>query len=57
MLAGFCEGLLDLGIPLRRGQIAMRTLHPSFEVLTYRRLREEGVVGEETERSDGPTEE
>ena len=57
VLAGFCEGLLDLGIPLWRGQIAMRTLHPSFEALTYRWLREEGVVREEIERSDGPTEE
>ena len=56
VLAGFCEGFLDLGILLWRGQIAMRTLHPSLEALTYRWLREEGVVREEIERSDGPTE-
>jgi adenylate cyclase len=43
LLAGFCEGLRTLGIPLWRGQIGMRTLHPSFEALTYRWLREEGV--------------
>lgn len=52
VLAGFCEGLRDLGIPLWRGHIAMRTLHPSFEALTYRWLREEGVKREEIERTD-----
>ncbi len=43
VLAGFCEGLLGLGIPLWRGHIGMRTLHPSFEALSFRWLREEGV--------------
>lgn len=55
VLAGFCEGLRDLGIPLWRGHIAMRTLHPSFEALTYRWLREEGVKREEIERTDTDT--
>ncbi len=52
LLAGFCEGLRDLGIPLWRGQIAMRTLHPSFEALTFRWLREEGVKRDDIERAD-----
>ena len=29
LLAGFCEGLTDLGIPLWRCHISMRTLHPN----------------------------
>ena len=49
VLAGFCEGLCDLGIPLWRGHIAMRTLHPSFEALTYRWIREEGVQRDDIE--------
>ncbi len=43
LLAGFCEGLRTLGIPLLRGHVGMRTLHPSFEALSFRWLREEGV--------------
>ena len=54
LLAGFCEGLRALGIPLWRGHIAMRTLHPSFEALTYRWLREEGVQRDEIVRADEP---
>lgn len=52
LLAGFCEGLRTLGIPLWRGHIAMRTLHPSFEALTYRWLREEGVQRDEIARTE-----
>lgn len=44
LLAGFCEGLRDLGIPLWRCHISMRTLHPSFDALTYQWHSEEGVV-------------
>ncbi len=52
VLAGFCEGLRDLGIQLWRGQIAMRTLHPSFEALTFRWIREEGVQRDDIEDMD-----
>ena len=52
VLAGFCEGLRDLGIQLWRGQIAMRTLHPSFEALTFRWIREEGVQRDDIEDID-----
>ncbi len=55
LLAGFCEGVRALGIPLWRGHIAMRTLHPSFEALTYRWLREEGVQRDEIARTDEAT--
>jgi adenylate cyclase len=44
-----------LGIPLWRGHIAMRTLHPSFEALTYRWLREEGVKRDEIARTEEAT--
>ena len=47
VLSGFCERLLALGIPLWRGHIAMRTLHPSFEAVTFRWLREAGVRRDE----------
>ncbi len=49
VLAGFCEGVRGLGIPLWRGHIAMRTLHPSFEALTFRWIREEGVQRDDIE--------
>lgn len=52
VLSGFCERLLALGIPLWRGHIAMRTLHPSFEALTFRWLREEGVSRDEILHAD-----
>lgn len=55
LLAGFCEGLRELGIPLWRGHIAMRTLHPSFEALTYRWLREEGVQRDDIAHTDHVT--
>ncbi len=52
VLAGFCEGVRGLGIPLWRGHIAMRTLHPSFEALTFRWIREEGVQRDDIEDMD-----
>jgi len=52
VLAGFCEGVRKLGIPLWRGHISMRTLHPNFEALSYRWLREEGVKRDAIARTD-----
>lgn len=35
VLEGFAEGLLRIGIPVSRGSIQMRTLHPSIEALNF----------------------
>jgi adenylate cyclase len=46
LLEGFCKGLCDLGIPLWRCHISMRTLHPSFMSLSFRWRIDEGVERE-----------
>lgn len=35
ILSGFCERLVDAGVGLWRGMIAMRTLHPSVDAETF----------------------
>ena len=35
ILAGFCERLMDVGVPLQRCMIGMRTLHPSVDAVTF----------------------
>lgn len=55
LLAGFCEGLTDLGIPLWRCHISMRTLHPSFESLAFRWRNDEGVERESIVFTEQPT--
>ena len=35
MFGGFCERLGAAGVPLWRGQVSMRTLHPSIEAVAY----------------------
>lgn len=35
MLSGFCERVAAAGVPLQRGLIAMRTLHPSVDAQTF----------------------
>lgn len=55
ILAGFCEGLTALGIPLWRCHISMRTLHPSFESLAFRWRNDEGVERESIVYTEHPT--
>ena len=55
LLAGFCEGLTNLGIPLWRCHISMRTLHPSFEALAFRWRNAEGVERESIVYTEEPS--
>ena len=34
-ITGFCERLLDAGVPLMRGMMAMRTLHPTIDAVSF----------------------
>ena len=44
LLAGFCEGLRALGLPLWRCHVSVRTLHPNFEALSFRWGPQSGIV-------------
>ena len=44
MLKGFCERLVEGGIPLVRGHIACGYLHPMFRAFSVTWNREEGIV-------------
>lgn len=57
LLAGFCEGLRALGLPLWRGHISMRTLHPSFEALTFVWRPDTGIVRQPVAYTDGVSDE
>ena len=57
LVKGFCEGLRDLGIPLWRCHVSMRTLHPSFEALSFQWHNEEGVVRNAIAYTELPTQE
>ena len=57
LLAGFCEGLRALGIPLWRGHFSMRTLHPSFEALTFVWHPDTGIVRQPRAYTDGMSDE
>jgi adenylate cyclase len=35
LLGGFCERLVDLGVPLWRGHMSLATLHPMYEAIGY----------------------
>ena len=35
LLDGFCTRLLDAGLPLARGHMAMGTLHPMYQAATF----------------------
>ncbi len=35
LFGGFCELLKGAGVPLWRGQVSMRTLHPSIDSIAY----------------------
>lgn len=34
-MTGFCERLLDAGVPLTRGMMSMRTLHPTIDAVSF----------------------
>ena len=57
LLAGFCEGLRALGVPLWRGHVSMRTLHPSFEALTFVWHPNTGIVRQQRAYTDGISDE
>ena len=44
LVAGLCERLGAAGLPLWRGHVAVRTLHPSIAAIAYDWLRDSGVV-------------
>ena len=43
LFQGFCEQLVQGGVPLWRGHLAIKTLHPMFEALTVIWYRDSGV--------------
>jgi len=45
-LTGFCERLVEAGVPLSRGMISMRTLHPTIDAVTYVWKPDTGTVGQ-----------
>jgi adenylate cyclase len=58
LLSEYCDHLVHtLGLPLWRGQVAMRTLHPSFQALFFVWRRGEAVEYNRAEHTDGDTEE
>ena len=56
LFAGFCERLVAAGVPLWRGQVAMRTLHPSVEAIAYRWQPASGVESASLLYSDSESE-
>ncbi|MBL4720442.1 MAG: adenylate/guanylate cyclase domain-containing protein [Alphaproteobacteria bacterium] len=58
LLQGFCDRLVDvLGLPLWRGQVGMRTLHPSFQAMYFVWRRGQSVEGNQIAHSDGDSDE
>ena len=54
LLDDFCNRLLAIGVPLERGHISFRTLHPLFEAMSCTWWRGRGCVREDlTHREDG----
>ncbi|MFT6581322.1 MAG: adenylate cyclase [Alphaproteobacteria bacterium] len=54
LLQGFCDRLVDmLGLPLWRGQVGMRTLHPSFEAMFFIWRRGQTVEGNQVAHTEG----
>lgn len=54
LFSGFCERLTGtLGLPLWRGNISMRTLHPNFASILFTWRRGEGVEDIQIEHADG----
>jgi len=56
ILQGYCQRLVDLGIPLMRLHVAQRAFHPQFGGLGFDWVRESGVSHELYERTDLPPE-
>lgn len=56
LFAGFCERLAAAGVPLWRGQVAMRTLHPSVDAIAYRWRPASGVESASLLYSDSESE-
>ena len=55
LFAGFCRGLADAGVPLWRGLVAMRTLHPQWGGYVYSWQREDDAIElQQFGRRDGP---
>ena len=56
LFAGFCERLVAAGVPLWRGQVAMRTLHPTVDAIAYRWRPASGVESASLLYSDSESE-
>ena len=54
ILQGYCQYLVDLGIPLMRVHVAQRAFHPQFGGLGFDWLREGGVSHEHYEHTESP---
>ncbi|HEY5608377.1 MAG TPA: adenylate/guanylate cyclase domain-containing protein [Alphaproteobacteria bacterium] len=52
--AGFCERVVELGIPLLRGLVAVRTLHPRVDAVSYTWHRAAAPSRQLLERSGTP---
>ncbi len=57
LLEGFCNGLVDQGLPLMRFHAAQSTLHPVYGGMGYNWYRAKGGTSEKFENSDTPSEE
>ena len=54
ILQGYCQRLVDLGIPLMRVHVAQRAFHPQFGGIGFDWLREVGVSHEQYEHTESP---
>jgi adenylate cyclase len=54
IMLGYCQKLVDLGVPLMRVHMAQRAFHPQFGGLGIDWLREGGVSHQQYELSDSP---
>ena len=52
--AGFCERVVALGVPLLRGLVAVRTLHPRVDAVSYTWHRTAAPSRQLMERADTP---
>lgn len=56
MFAGFCERLVAAGIPLRRAQISMPTLHPTIDSIAFIWRPETGIKSASYDYTDAESE-
>lgn len=54
LLEGYCQKLVELGMPLARLHVAQRAFHPQFGGVGFDWLRDEGVSEEAYEYTDVP---